>query len=85
MADAERTILPDLPGGMELARGAFCDLDLEWCSAVVAAARHVSSARYAPLGVLDRSRRELERVVSAGVDEVTAPDRRASAGARRPR
>ena len=37
---------------------------------VVAAARHVSSAGYVPLGVLDRSRRELERFVTAGVDEV---------------
>ena len=35
------------------------------------AARHVSSATYAPLGVLDRSPRGLERFVTAGVDEVT--------------
>ncbi len=29
MTGGERTILPDLRAGMELARGAFCDLDLE--------------------------------------------------------
>ncbi|MGB0091001.1 MAG: hypothetical protein WBP81_00450 [Solirubrobacteraceae bacterium] len=72
MADGKRTILHALRELMKLARGAFGDLDLDGVlERVVAAARQVSSARYAPLGVLDRSRRELERFLTAGVDEVT--------------
>ena len=72
MADGKRTILPDLRALMKLSCGTFCDLDLDVVlERVVAAARHVSSARYAPLGVLDRSRRELGRSVADGVDEVT--------------
>ena len=72
MADGKRTILPDLRELMRFARGAFCDLDLDGVlERVVAAARHVSSAGYVPLRVLDRSGRELERFVTAGVDEVT--------------
>ena len=72
MADGKRTILPDLRELMRLARGAVCDFDLDVVlEGVVAAARHVSSTGYVPLGVLDRSRRERERFVTAGVDEVT--------------
>jgi hypothetical protein len=72
MAEEKRTILPDLRELMTLPCGTSCDLDLDVVlERVVAAARHVSSARYAPLGVLDRSRRERERFVTAGVDEVT--------------
>ena len=72
MADGKRTIPPDLRELIKLARGAFCDLDLDVVlERVAAAARHMSSARYAPLGVLDRSGGELERFVAAGVDGVT--------------
>ena len=60
MADGKRTILPDLREVMRLARGTGCDLDLD---VVVAATRHVSRTRDVPLGVLDRSRRGLERFV----------------------
>jgi len=72
MADGKRTILPDLRVLMKLACGVFCDLDLDVVvERVVAAARHVSSAGRAPLGVLDRSRRELERFLTAGADPGT--------------
>ena len=72
MADGKRTILPDLRGLMKLVCGGFSDLNLDVVlERVVAAARHASGARYAPPGVPDRSRRELERFVTAGVGEVT--------------
>ena len=71
MADRKRTILPDMGELMKLASGIFSDVHLDVVlERLVAAARHVSSAGYAPIGVLDRSRRELERFVTAGVDEV---------------
>ena len=38
---------------------------------VVEAARQLTGARYAALGVLDRSRHELERFTTAGLDEST--------------
>ena len=57
---------------MELARRAFCDLDLDAVpKRVVAAARPASSVQHAPLGVLDGSRRALKRFVTAGVDGMT--------------
>jgi GAF domain len=71
-AHGKRTILPDLRASMKSFCGTFCDLDLAVVlERVVAAARQVSSARYATLGVLDRSRREPGRSVTDGVDEVT--------------
>jgi hypothetical protein len=66
VAEETRTILPDLREPMKLVCGGVCDLDLDVVlERVVAAARHVSSASYAPLGVLARSRRGLERFVTA--------------------
>jgi signal transduction protein with GAF and PtsI domain len=40
---------------------------------VVDAARDLIGAQHAPLGALDRSKTELERFVTAGVDEETRP------------
>lgn len=46
------------------------ELDLEAVlSSVVEAARELTGARYAALGVLDRERRELERFINVGIDE----------------
>jgi signal transduction histidine kinase len=48
------------------------ELDLEAVlKAVVKAARELTGARYAALGVLDRERRELERFIHLGIDEET--------------
>ena len=51
------------------------ELDLEAVlRSVVEAAREVTGARYAALGVLDRERRELERFINVGIDEETRRD-----------
>jgi signal transduction histidine kinase len=48
------------------------ELDLEAVlQSVAAAARELTGARYAALGVLDRERRELERFIHVGIDEAT--------------
>jgi two-component system, NarL family, sensor histidine kinase DevS len=51
------------------------ELDLEAVlRSVVEAAREVTGARYAALGVLDPERRELERFINVGIDEETRRD-----------
>jgi signal transduction histidine kinase len=51
------------------------ELDLEEVlKSVVEAARELTGARYAALGVLDRERRELERFINVGIDEETRRD-----------
>jgi signal transduction histidine kinase len=51
------------------------ELDLEAVlKSVVEAARELTGARYAALGVLDRERRELERFINVGIDEETQRD-----------
>ncbi|MDX6634880.1 MAG: hypothetical protein QOF06_1083 [Solirubrobacterales bacterium] len=51
------------------------ELDLEAVlKSVVEAARELTGARYAALGVLDRERRELERFINVGIDEETRRD-----------
>jgi signal transduction histidine kinase len=48
------------------------ELDLEAVlQSVVEAARELTGAKYAALGVLDRERRELERFINVGIDEET--------------
>jgi two-component system, NarL family, sensor histidine kinase DevS len=55
---------------LEVARGVLVDLDLDVVlERLLEAARGLTGARYAALGVLDRSRTELERLITAGVDE----------------
>ncbi|HSO99030.1 MAG TPA: GAF domain-containing protein [Solirubrobacteraceae bacterium] len=57
---------------LEVARGIISELDLNLVlERVVAAARELSGARYAALGVLDESRSELERFITTGIDEKT--------------
>lgn len=51
------------------------ELDLEAVlKSVVEAARELTGARYAALGVLDRERRELERFINVGIDEEARRD-----------
>lgn len=51
------------------------ELDLEVVlKSVAEAARELTGARYAALGVLDRERRELERFINVGIDEETRRD-----------
>ncbi len=61
---------PAVRAALDLARDVLADLDLESVLArVLDAARELSGARYAALGVLDESRRELERFLTAGLDD----------------
>jgi len=55
---------------IEVGSSLLSELDLEAVlKSVVEAAREVTGARYAALGVLDRERRELERFINVGIDE----------------
>jgi|SRR5579884_524639 len=57
---------------LEVAQGVIAELDLDVVlQRVVEAACELSGARYAALGVLDESRTELERFLTAGMDEAT--------------
>jgi signal transduction histidine kinase len=59
-------------GVLDLACGVLSDLDVEVVLVrVLEAARELTGAEYAALGVLDPSQRELERFITAGVDEPT--------------
>ena len=60
---------------IEVGSSLLSELDLEAVlRSVVEAAREVTGARYAALGVLDRERRELERFINVGIDEETRRD-----------
>ncbi|MFP5362715.1 MAG: GAF domain-containing protein [Thermoleophilia bacterium] len=55
---------------LQVARSLLSDMDLEAVLArVLQAARDLTGARYAALGVLDESRSALERFITAGVDD----------------
>jgi signal transduction histidine kinase len=75
MTDAAQphgVVSPAVLGVLEAARGVLSDLDLDVVlERLVESAREVSGARYAALGVLDASRTELERFITAGIDEPT--------------
>ena len=59
-------------GVLDVACGVLSDLDVEVVlERVLDAARELTGAEYAALGVLDRSKSELERFITAGVDELT--------------
>jgi signal transduction histidine kinase len=58
---------------MDMARGVLGELDVETVlTRVLESARALTDARYAALGVLDPTRRHLERFLTLGVDEATA-------------
>jgi signal transduction histidine kinase len=55
---------------LDVARGVLAELDLDIVlERVLGAARELTGAQYAALGVLDRSRTQLERFITAGIDE----------------
>ncbi|MGE5690063.1 MAG: GAF domain-containing protein [Pseudomonadota bacterium] len=57
---------------IEVGRGLVAELDLETVlQRVLEAARDLTDAEYAALGVLDPERRELERFLTLGIDEET--------------
>jgi signal transduction histidine kinase len=63
---------PAFRDALDVARGILDDLDVEVVlGRVLDSARTLTSARYAALGVLDESRSELARFVSAGIDDST--------------
>ncbi len=72
MADPGRGSASGRLGLLDLAFGVLSDLDVEAVlERVLDAARELTGARYAALGILDRSRSELERFITAGLDEAT--------------
>jgi signal transduction histidine kinase len=61
-----------LPALVELGRSVLAESELETVlERVLDAARELTGARYAALGVLDSRRRELERFITVGIDEET--------------
>ncbi len=63
---------PRLRRLLEAGRELIAQLDVETVlQRVLDAAREITGARYAALGVLDADRRELERFITAGVDDET--------------
>lgn len=72
VAERGEGTVPGVLGVLDLAREVLADLDLDVVLERVAqAARELTGAQYAALGVLDASRRGLERFISVGVDEMT--------------
>jgi signal transduction histidine kinase len=60
---------------IDVSSSLLSELDLEeLLKSVAEAARELTGARYAALGVLDRERRELERFINVGIDEETRRD-----------
>src|SRR4051794_31780008 len=63
---------PKTQGMLDVARSVLSDLDVEVVlDRVLEAARELTGAQYAAIGVLDDTRTELARFVTAGVDEAT--------------
>jgi signal transduction histidine kinase len=72
MGDRDRTSGSGMLGVLEVACGVLSELDLDVVlERMLEAARELTGAQYAAMGVLDRSRSELERFITAGVDELT--------------
>ncbi len=64
---------PDTPGDiMSLTRSLLSDVDLQSVlERIAVAARDLTDARYAAIGVLDASGLRLERFITVGIDEMT--------------
>ena len=57
---------------IEVGRGVLAELDVEaLLLTVVEAARELTGARYAALGVLDEAKEGLERFIHTGIDDAT--------------
>jgi signal transduction histidine kinase len=62
----------ELRAVLDVAEGVLAELDVEVVlNTVLTAARQLTTARYAAVGVLDESRSELERFVTSGIDDET--------------
>jgi signal transduction histidine kinase len=72
VTDRNRSVAPGVLGVLDVACGVLSDLDVDVVlERVLKAARELTGARYAALGILDGSRHELERFITAGVDKST--------------
>ena len=70
VGDRDRATVAGVLGVLDVARGVLADLDLDVVlERVIEAARDLTGARYAALGVLDPSRSELERFITVGIDD----------------
>jgi len=70
--ERERATVAGVLGVLDVAQGVLADLDLDVVlERVIEAARDLTGARYAALGVLDRSRSGLERFITVGIDDAT--------------
>jgi GAF domain-containing protein len=68
--DCNRTVASGVLAVLDVAHAALSGLNVDLVlERIVEAARQLTGARYAALGVLDRSRHELERFMTAGLDE----------------
>src|SRR5579871_3938917 len=57
---------------LDVAESVLAELDVEVVlGRVLEAARELTSARYAAVGVLDQERTQLERFITSGIDEAT--------------
>jgi signal transduction histidine kinase len=72
VAEGERGVASGVLGLLDVACGVLSDMDVDVVlGRVLEAGRQLTGARYAAVGVLDRSQGELERFVTAGVDDST--------------
>jgi GAF domain-containing protein len=72
VAEPDRRVASGALGVLDVACGVLSDLNVEAVlGRVLEAARQLTEAKYAAIGVLDRSRHELERFTTAGLDEST--------------
>lgn len=72
VTDRDRGVASGLLRLLDVACGVMSDLDVDVVlERVLEAACELTGARYAAIGVLDRARGELERFVTAGVDDPT--------------
>jgi signal transduction histidine kinase len=73
--DPEGRPSPEIRAVLEVAEIVLAELDVEVVlSRVLEAARKLTSARHAAVGVLDESHSELERFLTSGIDEATKAD-----------
>lgn len=70
VVDPDRGCVSGMLGVLDVACGLLSELDVDVVlERVLEAARELTGARYAALGVLDPSRNELERFITSGLDE----------------
>jgi signal transduction histidine kinase len=71
-AEPEKRPSAEIRAVLDVAEGVLAELDVEVVlTTVLTAARELTTARYAAVGVLDESRSELERFLTSGIDDAT--------------